>query len=55
MTFLAEFRVNSDMATMTSIVLAFALAFDLLALPALLLTIDGEKETEPTTNLPQEA
>lgn len=55
MTLLAEFRVNSDMATMTSMVLAFALLFDLLALPALLLTVDGEEDIEPNTNLPQEA
>jgi predicted RND superfamily exporter protein len=43
MIWLAEFRVNSDMAIMTSMVLIFALLFDLIALPALLLTIDGEK------------
>ena len=44
MTFLAEFRVNSDMAIMTSMVLLFALIFDLVALPALLLLIDREKQ-----------
>ena len=43
MAVLAEFRVNSDMALMTSMVLLFALLFDLVALPALLLIIDREK------------
>ena len=44
MTFLAEFRVNSDMATMTSIVLSLALLFDLIVLPALLLTFDKQQQ-----------
>lgn len=42
-TMLAQFRVNSDMATMTSIVLLFALIFDLIALPALLCVVDTVK------------
>ncbi|MCG8429206.1 MAG: MMPL family transporter [Chromatiales bacterium] len=54
MTFLAEFRVNSDMAVMTSIVLAFALVFDLLVLPALLLILDRREESKSATTLPQE-
>ncbi len=55
MTFLAEFRVNSDMASMTSIVLAFALLFDLLVLPALLLSIDTAVDTESEPRVPQQA
>ena len=40
---LAEFRVNADMAKMTSLVLMFALVFDLIVLPALLMVIDGQR------------
>jgi len=47
MTFLADFRVNSDMGTMTSIVLALALIFDLIALPALLMTVDRDNKRHP--------
>ena len=54
MTFLAEFRVNADMATMTSIVLGLALVFDLLALPAVLLIVDSDKAAEPSTGMTQE-
>lgn len=54
MTLIAEFRVNSDMATMTSIVLSLALLFDLIVLPALLLTIDKPSEVEYETPLPQQ-
>ncbi len=53
MTVLAEFRVNSDMASMISIVLGFALLFDLLVLPALLLSVDTTGDTEPGSVSPQ--
>lgn len=54
MTFLAEFRVNSDMAIMTSMVLVFALVIDLIALPALLILVDSEKQTEKSNLLSQQ-
>jgi len=54
MTFLADFRVNADMGTMTSMVLAIALVFDLVALPALLMVIDGENRPKQANALPQE-
>jgi len=54
MTFLADFRVNSDMATMTSLVLAIALVFDLIALPALIMTIEGKEQSSPCNTQPQE-
>jgi predicted RND superfamily exporter protein len=40
MAFLSEFRVNSDMGKMTSIILVIALLFDLIALPAILMIFD---------------
>ena len=42
---LAEFRVNSDMGKMTSIILVFALDFDLVALPILLMLFDSTRAT----------
>ena len=57
MAFIAQFRVNSDMASMTSMVLALALVFDLVTLPALLLTLEGRKDknSEVEGALPQQA
>ena len=43
MALLSEFRVNSDMGKMTSIILVIALLFDLIALPVLLMIYDREK------------
>lgn len=40
---LSEFRVNTDMGKMTSIILCFALVFDLIALPAMLMIFDKKK------------
>ena len=55
MAFIAQFRVNSDMATMTSIVLALALIFDLITLPAVLLTLDRKHHRHAADAAPQHA
>ena len=46
MALISEFRVNSDMGKMTSIILTFALVFDMVVLPVLLMIFDGKKEQE---------
>lgn len=43
MSMVAEFRVNSDMGKMTSLILLIALLFDLLVLPVLLMMFDRQK------------
>ncbi len=43
MVMLSEFRVNTDMGKMTSIILIFAVLFDLIALPAILMIFDKEE------------
>jgi len=43
MVLVSEFRVNTDMGKMTSIILLFALVFDLLVLPVLLMVFDREE------------
>jgi len=55
MTFLADFRLNSDMGLMTSIVLVFALIFDLLALPAILMVLDRKQEPVIQITMVEEA
>lgn len=55
MTFLSEFRVNSDMGKMTSIILSFALVFDLVALPAFLMMFDRRTESAKSPAKPQMA
>jgi predicted RND superfamily exporter protein len=48
---LSEFRVNTDMGKMTSIILCFALLFDLVALPAMLMIFDkAQPEREELNN-----
>ncbi|CAM2067118.1 MMPL family transporter [Sulfidibacter corallicola] len=44
---ISEFRVNTDMGKMTSIILGFALLFDLVTLPVLLMIFDGEPVAKP--------
>ncbi len=41
---LSDFRVNSSMGAMISLSLAFALAFDFLCLPGVLMKLDGKKQ-----------
>lgn len=43
MVLVSEFRVNTDMGKMTSIIMLLALVFDLLVLPVLLMVFDREK------------
>ena len=45
MAMLSEFRVNSDMGKMTAMILSFALIFDLVTLPVLLMVFDDQKQT----------
>jgi len=45
MVLVSEFRVNTDMGKMTSIILLFALVFDLVVLPVLLMVFDREDLT----------
>jgi uncharacterized protein len=49
MAVLSDFRVNSDMGKMTSMILFIALIFDLVTLPVLLMIFDKQKvaDTEP--------
>ena len=44
---ISEFRVNTDMGKMTSIILGFALLFDLVTLPVLLMIFDGAPVAKP--------
>lgn len=46
----SEFRVNTDMGKMTSLILCFALLFDLLALPALLMMFDQKEFEQEASN-----
>ena len=50
MSFLSEFRINSDMGKMTSIIMIFALVFDLVVLPVLLMMFDGAKQHSSSIN-----
>ena len=48
---LSDFQLNSGMGMLSAIVIAVAMLFDLLVLPALLLAIDrdtGEEESPPS-------
>lgn len=47
----SEFRVNTDMGKMTSIILCFALAFDLIALPAILMIFDKKEVEQPNSQM----
>ena len=49
MALVSEFRVNSDMGKMTSMILGFALVFDLVTLPILLMIFD--RKPYPATSL----
>ena len=45
MVLVSEFRVNTDMGKMTAIIMLFALVFDLIVLPVLLMVFDRDKST----------
>jgi len=46
----SSFKLNSDMALMTTITIVVALIADFTLLPAILLTVDGEKQTDVTSS-----
>lgn len=52
MTLISEFRVNTDMGQMTSIILLFALLFDLVTLPVLLMIFDKSPKTQTASPTP---
>lgn len=53
MSIISEFRVNSDMGKMTSIILLFALVFDLVTLPVLLMVFDNTEGPKRSDTIDQ--
>ncbi len=51
MVLVSEFRVNTDMGKMTSLIMVLALAFDLIVLPVLLMMFDRDSVAQPAQDL----